>query len=133
LFAVQLVPRFADDPWYSFSGIQADGVDDLITGPGAGTGPVVKVFRQGAFAFPDDFLAYDAGFTGGVTVAAGDVDGDGFVDIITGAGAGGGPHVRAFTGAGHQVIRDFFAFDPTQTGGVRVATADVTGDGVADL
>ena len=72
-------------------------------------------------------------FDGGAFVAAGDVNGDGLADIITGAGAGGGPHVRVFNGATLAVERDFFAFDPTFAGGVRVGACRVDGDGLADL
>jgi hypothetical protein len=68
-------------------------------------------------------MAYDPRFTGGVHVASGDVDGDGLPDIITGAGAGGGPHVQVFSGVDNHVIRSFMAYDPRFTGGVFVATS----------
>ena len=81
------------------------------------------------------FYAYDPAFTGGVDVAAADLTGDGVAEIITGAGPGGGPHVRAFSLAGGVVteVASFYAYDPAFTGGVYVAAADLTGDGVAEI
>jgi hypothetical protein len=75
------------------------------------------------------FLAYDSSFAGGVRVAAGDVNGDGVVDVVTGAGPGGSPHVKVFDGVTGAEFRSFFAFDPGFTGGVFVAAGDMTGDG----
>jgi len=62
-----------------------------------------------------------------VNVAAGDVDGDGVDEIVTGAGFGGGPHVRVFTIEG-AVLGQFFAFNKDARGGVRVAVGDVNND-----
>jgi hypothetical protein len=61
------------------------------------------------------------------------VTGDGFADVITGAGAGGGPHVRVYDGRTGVEARNFFAYEPGFAGGVRVAVGDVTGDGRADI
>src|SRR5205814_2243995 len=106
---------------------------DVITGAGPGGGPHVRVFSgvDGSPLF--SFYAYAQDFTGGVSVAAGDVNGDGKTDIVTGAGRGGGPHVEAFSGRDGSRLASFFAYDPTFTGGVSVAARDVNGDGTADI
>src|SRR5205823_1589777 len=85
------------------------------------------------------------GFVGGAFVAVGDVNGDGRADIITGAGSSGGPHVKVIDAtrlgqvqangqiADSALLGSFLAYSPTFTGGVRVAAADVTADGLADI
>ncbi|HTK77163.1 MAG TPA: VCBS repeat-containing protein [Gemmataceae bacterium] len=113
--------------------VNGDGVLDVITGAGTGGGPHVKVFDGLTGDTIYSFFAYDPAFRGGVTVAAGDIDGDGKADIITGAGPGGGPHVEVFSGATGALIRSFFAYGRSFTGGVFVAAGDVTGDGRVDI
>ena len=119
--------------------VNGDGQTDIITGAGPGGGPHVRVFDGASLAEIRSFLAYQcdpvAGpcFGGGVSVAAGDVNGDGRADIVTGAGPGGGPHVRVFDGATGAELAGFFAYDPAFTGGVLVAAGDVNGDGLAEI
>src|SRR5581483_6085543 len=113
--------------------VNGDGVDDIITGAGPGGGPHVKVFSGRDGSLLQSFYAYAPGFTGGVFVAAGDVTGDGKADIVTGAGAGGGSHVRVFSGADGTLVQSFYAFGPGFLGGVTVAAGDITGDGRADV
>jgi hypothetical protein len=113
--------------------VNRDGFDDIITGADAGGGPHVRVFSGESGGLLYDFFAFSAGFTGGVRVAAGDVDGDGFADIITAAGPGGGPHVMAFSGQTGEPIASFYAYDARFTGGVFVAAGDVNGDHLAEF
>jgi uncharacterized repeat protein (TIGR01451 family) len=115
-----------------------DGLDEIVTGAGPGGGPHVLVFDMagGRPTTLASFYAYDPAFGGGVYVACGDLDGDGRAEVVTGAGGGGGPHVRAFSfpvTGGVIEIASFFAYDPLFGGGVRVATADVDGDGVSEI
>src|SRR5206468_709467 len=105
----------------------------IVTGADAGGGPHVKVFDPLARAWRVTFLAYDPSFTGGVRVAAGDINGDGVADIVTGAGRGGGPHVKVFDGVTLAVEQSFFAYDASFRGGVYVAAGDLDIQGHADI
>ncbi|MEO6027018.1 MAG: VCBS repeat-containing protein [Candidatus Binatia bacterium] len=113
--------------------VNGDGSPDVVTAPGRGSSEV-RIF-DGATGLPlSAFFAYDPAFKGGVFVAAGDVDGDGKADIITGVGGGkGGPHVKVFSGSDGSVLRSFLAYEAAFRGGVRVAAGDVNGDGAADI
>jgi hypothetical protein len=114
-----------------------DGIDEIVTGAGPGGGPHVHVWSVAGGQLTDlaSFYAYDPNFTGGVFVACGDVDGDGHADVVTGPGIGSVPQVRAFsvwTGAPVE-LTSFYAYDSRFTGGVRVASADIDGDGIDDI
>jgi hypothetical protein len=126
-------PRFTGGVWVAAGDVNGDGKADIITGADAGGGPHVRVFDGATGNVLMSFFAYAANFTGGVRVAAGDINGDGKADIITAPGLGGGPHVRVFSGADGKVLRDYFAYAPSFTGGVFVSAADVNGDGLADI
>ena len=82
-------------------------------------------FAGGVVTEVASFFAYDPAFAGGVRRGGGGLTGDGVAEIITGAGPGGGPHVRAFSLAGGGVteVASFYAYDPAFTGGVYVAAA----------
>jgi hypothetical protein len=132
-------PAFTGGVRVAAADLNLDGRAEILTAPGPGGGPHIRIFDNTGNPFAtsggllNSFFAYDAGFTGGVFVAAGDVNGDAIPDIITGAGAGGGPHVKAFSGKDGSLIASFFAYDVAFTGGVRVAAGDVSGDAVADI
>ena len=102
----------------------------IITGPDAGLGPVINTYTYTG-ASNGSFPAFDASFSGGVRVALANIVGTN--DIIAGAGPGGGPLVRVFSGRSHNPIYAFFAYPSNLTHGVFVAGGDINGDGQADI
>jgi hypothetical protein len=113
--------------------VDGDGRADIITGAGRGGSPHVRVFRGMDLAELASFYAYDVIFSGGVSVASADVNGDGFADIITGAGPTGGPHVKVLSGTDLSQLASFYAYDPFFIGGISVAAADFDGDGRPEI
>jgi hypothetical protein len=124
--------------------IDGDGYDEIITGagPGAVFGPHVRAFdydgTPGVVPVPGvSYFAYGTP-KWGVNVSAGDIDGDGFDEILTGAGPGAvyGPHVRGWNVDGGTVsaIHDvsYFAY-ATLKYGVNVSVGDVDGDGIDEI
>ncbi|MFO0804362.1 MAG: Ig-like domain-containing protein [Gemmataceae bacterium] len=151
-------PEFQGGVSVASADVNGDGIADIIVGAGPGGGPHIQVIdgsRIGLLQGLDqiappsallaNFFGYDFAYRGGVSVAAGDVDGDGKADIILGTGPGGGAHVRVISGAKvneigqdwqplpSALLANFFAYDPAFRGGVGVATGDVNGDGYFDV
>jgi streptogramin lyase len=125
--------RFRGGVRVAVGDVNGDGTPDLITGAGFSGGPHVKVFSGKDFSLLESYYAYDPRFTGGIYVAAGDVNHDLRADVITGAGLGGSPHVNVFSGADGTVLRSFLAGDASFLGGVRVAAFDQNRDGTEDI
>lgn len=108
-----------------------NGVYAVGTGPGGG--PEVRVYDAQTGTLVFDFFAYDSAYRGGVRVAVGDVNGDGYSDIVTATGPGGGPNVKVFSGKDLSVLASFYAFAPSFTGGVSIAAGDFNGDGIDEI
>ena len=106
--------------------VTGDFRPDLIVAAGPGGGSRVRVLDGVTLVPVADFLAFEPAFRGGVYVAAGDVNRDGHADIVVGAGEGGGPVVKVFDGQNPAAaLTQYFAFEESFRGGVRVAAGDV--------
>jgi len=98
----------------------------FAVGSQAGADPEVQVLDLAGNVI-HSFLAYDPSFRGGVRVAMEDINHDGFVDVVTVPGAGGGAQVKVFDGATYHQVLTFFAFDPAFLGGATVAVGQIAG------
>ena len=121
-------------------GLDPDPCGEILTGPGPGDvfGPNVKGHRRdGSSLAKINFYAYST-LRFGVNVAAGDVERDGFDEILSGAGPGAifGPHLRGWQYDGNMLASignlSFFAYS-TLKYGVNVARAELDLDGADDI
>ena len=126
-------PAFTGGVRVAAADVNVDGRAEIVTGAGPGGGPHVRVFDRGRpvrqrqlartasspTRRPSPAASTSRPATSTATVA----------DIVTGAGAGGGPHVRPSPERPAPSSPSFFAYAPGFTGGVRVGTGDVNGDG----
>jgi hypothetical protein len=111
--------------------VDNDGIDEIVTGPLGSGGPHVKIFAPNGTQIASLF-AYKPDMTLGLKVAAGDTDGDGEAEIITGVGPGGTPHVKVMEIDGTRVS-SFLAYAPEFAAGLDVASADVSGSSEAEI
>lgn len=116
-------------PFTSTSSREENGV--IVVGAGKGGGPQVRIFNA-ELRLVGQFFAYDTRFRGGVSVAMGDVDGDGVEEIITAPLTGGGPHVKVFDQRG-RLKAQWWPYAKSLRTGLRIAVGDVNGDGKAEV
>ncbi|HMB26153.1 MAG TPA: putative glycoside hydrolase [Patescibacteria group bacterium] len=126
-------PEFRGGVNVTIADLEGDGWYEIIAGAGYGGGPHVRVFGLDGRCINPGFFAYDPGFRGGVNVAAGDIDGDGVDEIITGPGKGGAPQIKVFDKNGQISGPTFYAFDKKTQAGAEVAASDMDGDGKSEI
>src|SRR5262249_59321796 len=85
-------------------------------GADVGSLGLVRVFDATTGTILGDFLPYGPGYLGGVSVAVGDINGDGIDDLVTGTGSGAS-HVKVFSGATLDLLARFLAYPGAQGGG----------------
>jgi hypothetical protein len=150
----KMTPDFFGLPYPDFRGglrlavgdVNHDGFADVIVAPGEGGGPRITLYDgrtigpgKNPAPLVNDFFIFDASLRTGFSLAAGDVNGDGYADIIAGVGQGGSPRVRVISGAdlaagrGTNSVTDFTAGANSDLSGVRVSVRDYDGDGQADV
>lgn len=76
--------------------------------------------------------AFRGSAKGGVNVAAGDINGDGKVEIVAGRGSGK-PEIKVFNVAGKQIGKGFLGASAKGKTGVAVAVSDVDNNGVDEI
>jgi len=121
-------PAFGGGVRVAAGDVDGDGIDEIITGPGPGGGPHVRVFRADGTEV-GGFMAYDRRFVNGVYVGTLSQGTGNAGRIVTGAGEGGGPHVRIMTPSGVERA-GFMAGFPN---GVRVAGGRLRGQDPEDI
>ena len=138
----ELASFFAFDLGYlggvtlAIADLNGDGLAEIIVGAAEGVSHV-KVFSGNGLSELLSFFAYTdangAPTPSGVNVSAGDFNGDGRSEIVTGARSIA-PHVKVFNGFGAEVNSFIASFAGIPyNGGVTVTAGDLDGDGLADL
>jgi hypothetical protein len=119
--------NFTGGVFVSLGDMTDDGKDELVVTPDEGGGPRVEIYQGGTLNLMRNFFGLDdPNFRGGARSAVGDINGDGYADLVISAGFGGGPRISVIDGKQLTenpnvfgfLTADFYAFDPSLRNGV---------------
>ncbi len=137
-------PNFRGGARTAVGDVNNDGTDDLVVAAGFGGGPRVAVYDGKSVpgsnprVLFNDFFAFEPTLRNGAFIAVGDLNDDGFAEVIAGGGPSGGPRISAFDGKSllsntQSFVANFFAGDSKLRGGIRVGARDLNADGTFEL
>lgn len=125
---------------YDFSGgdtvaladVNGDGVPDIIVASGPGIPGEVLVYDGATRMLLGTYTPMGT-FSGGLTIAAGNIEGNGKTDIAVGVMGNGPPTLTVLDGSSGTLVDRFQPYPADYNGGFTVAVADVNHDGYADV
>lgn len=105
-----------------------DGKDEIITGAGPGGGPQMRLFEKDG-TLKDQFFPFHPQFRGGISVAAGDVDGDGKAELGVCQSQDGQAWVKVYRNNKEKtILAHWNAFGSPEVG-CNIAMGDIDNDG----
>jgi len=115
----------------SVSDVNGDNRDEIITTPASSGGPHVRIFNYSGQVLAQ-FFAYTNKTNRGVQVTAGDIDNDGWAEIITVPARGEAPMINVFDYTGN-LESSFIGFSKYLTTGLRLLAKDISGDQMPEI
>src|SRR5262249_53523665 len=114
--------------------VNGDGRNEIITAPGTSAFTELKVFDGQTYQELRALLPFkDAAWWNGAYVAAGDTNGDGRAEIVDGLDAGCCTTLHVLDANTGDDLSGFFPYGDQSQVGARVASADINGDGKAEI
>lgn len=111
--------------------IDGDSRDEIIAGTGYGGGPQVRAFEiDGTMLM--DFSPFHPDFRGGVDVASGDIDGDGWDEITTSQNYFGQAWIKVYDNQAN-VLSEFKAYPDDVKSGANISMADIDNDSFDEI
>lgn len=100
--------------------LDGNGTSEIITVPMRGGSPHVRVFDNFGRLIDAGFYAYAETMVAGVSLACGDMDGDGRAELATLPSVGAGPHIKVWKReSGTMVLaQELFLFDASDARGL---------------
>jgi len=127
-------PNYTRPVNLAISDVDGDGIGDIAVAPAStGTSPLVRAFSGANGSLLFSRLAYASNFTGGVSIAAGDLTGDGRAELICAPLSGNAARVVAFDVSTGIQVRNFTVAGAGSTNGFSIAAADLNNDKRADI
>jgi hypothetical protein len=112
--------------------LTGDARAEIVAAAPTSSGAEVKIFDAASGTAESALYPYGGEYVSNVSVAIGDVNGDGKNDMVVSGDTAGGTEVKA-VGVDGVELADFYILDSSVVPGASIAAGDLDGDGKAEI